>query len=71
MLFGPLGCQAVQRTFCIVFLVGDHAADANDKVVESLRGCPKVPDTHGGFVKIGMENWRQHAALRRAARIAE
>ena len=71
MLFGPFRGEAVQRAFGVVFLVGDHAADSNDQIIEPFRGSPEIADANRGVVEIRMEYRRQHAALRRAAGIAQ
>ena len=36
MLGGPLRSETIERTLCVVFLISDHPADANDEVVETL-----------------------------------
>lgn len=67
----PLGGEAVEWTFCVVLLVSDHAADADDEIVETFGSGPEVADADAGVVEVGMEDGREHAALRRAAWIAE
>jgi len=71
VLFDPFGGEAVERAFGIELLIANHAADADDKVVETFGGGPEIADTDLGVVEIGMKDRREHTALRRAARIAE
>jgi hypothetical protein len=70
-LFDPLGGKAVERTLCVELLVTDHAADADDKIIEPFRGGPEIPDADLCVIEIGMEDRCKHATLRSAAGIAE
>jgi len=69
MLGGPFGGETIERAFCVVLLISDHPADADDEVIQTFRGSPEIADADAGIVKIRMKNGREHAALRRAARI--
>jgi hypothetical protein len=71
MLRGPLGGEAIEGAFGVVLLIGDHAADAHDEVIETFGSGPEIADANTGIVEIGMKDRSEHAALRGAARIAE
>src|SRR5215467_2470599 len=71
MLFGPFGGKPVERALGVVLLVGNHSADPDDQVVQAFRSGPEIADTDRGIVEVGMEDRRQHAALRRPPRIAK
>ena len=71
MLRGPLGGQAVQRATRVVFLISDHSAYPNDKIIESLGRRPKIADAHNRIIEVGMKDRGQHAALRGTARIIQ
>src|SRR5256886_6126797 len=71
VLFDPFGGEAVERAFGVELLIANHAADADDKVVETFRGRPEIADTNLRVIEIRMKDRRKHATLRRAARIAE
>src|SRR5208337_5412592 len=71
ILRGPFGGQTVERALGVEFLIGDHAADADDEVVEAFGSRPEVADADHRVVKVGMEDRSEHAALRSAPRIAE
>ena len=70
-MFDPFGGEAVEGTLGVELLIANHAAYAYDKVVETFGGGPEIADTDLGVVEIGMKDRREHATLRRAARIAE
>src|ERR1700730_2180075 len=63
MLGGPFCRKSIQRAFRVVFLVGDHASDARNQIVEPFGSCPEVTDAYTGIVEVGMEDWSQHPAL--------
>lgn len=71
MLGGPARGKPVERAFHIVFLIRDHAPDADDEIVEAFGSGPKIADADGGVVKIRMKERGENPALRRAARIAK
>src|SRR5258708_4203050 len=71
ILCSPSRGNSIQWTLGVVFLVGDHASDANDEVVQPLGRRPEVSDTDRTIVKIWMKHRRQHAALRSAPWIAQ
>ena len=56
MFRGPFRSQAVQRTFCVVFLVSDHSADSEYQVVQSLGGRPEIADADTCIVKVRMKH---------------
>ena len=71
ILCGPARGNPIQWTLGVVFLIGDHASDANDEIVEALGCGPEIPNTDRAIVKIRMKYRCQHAALRRAPGIAQ
>ena len=71
VLRSPFRRQSVQRTSCVVFLIGDHPPNANDQLIEALGCRPEIADAYHRIVEVGVENRRQHAALRRSPRIPE
>jgi len=70
VLVRPTRGLAVQRALGIVALKGDYLPDPNDQVGERLSGCPVVADTDGVRGDVGVEDRRQHPALRCLARVA-
>jgi len=71
VLRGPSCRQPIERALGVEFLVTDHAADANDEIVEPFRRGPEVADADRAIVEIGVEHGREHPALGRAPRVTQ
>src|SRR6266849_2133578 len=71
ILCGPFRRQTVERALGVVFLVGDHPANADDEVVKPFRCRPEITDANRTLVKVRMKDRREHAALRRAPGISQ
>src|SRR5580700_80790 len=71
MLVRPFSRKSIQRAFRVVFLVGDHAADARNQIVEPFGCGPEVTDAYTGIVEVRMEDWSEHPALWGPPRVAK
>jgi hypothetical protein len=71
VLFDPFGGEAVERAFGVELLIANHAADAHDEIVQTFRSGPEIADTDLRVIEVRVKDRREHATLRRAARIAE
>src|SRR5437762_2936289 len=58
ILCRPFSGKSVEWTFSVVFLVRDHAPDADDQIIEPLRRRPEISDTDHRVVKVGVKDWR-------------